>query len=213
MDFTFERNINYYETDKMGVVHHSNYIRFLEEARCYWLQSIEMPFDLLEDNGITIPVLGVNCTYKYHVTFGDTIIIKPYVKEYSGVRMTVGYEIVDKKNGKIVLTGETKHCFTDKNLKPINLKKYNKEFNDKFESLLKNRKRVKNMEEIRLNVNGMVCGGCEKRVVNSLSTIDGVKEIIANHNEGTVVIKSDEKIDINIIKEKIEDLGFEVKED
>lgn len=213
MDFTFERNINYYETDKMGVVHHSNYIRFLEEARCYWLQSIEMPFDLLEDNGITIPVLGVNCTYKYHVTFGDTIIIKPYVKEYSGVRMTVGYEIVDKKNGKIVLTGETKHCFTDKNLKPINLKKYNKEFNDKFESLLKNRKRVKNMEEIRLNVNGMVCGGCEKRVVNSLSTIDGVKEVIANHNEGTVVIKSDEKIDINIIKEKIEDLGFEVKED
>lgn len=213
MDFTFERNINYYETDKMGVVHHSNYIRFLEEARCYWLQSIEMPFDLLEDNGITIPVLGVNCTYKYHVTFGDTIIIKPYVKEYSGVRMTVGYEIVDKKNGKIVLTGETKHCFTDKNLKPINLKKYNKEFNDKFESLLKNRKRVKNMEEIRLNVNGMVCGGCEKRVVNSLSTIDGVKEVIANHNEGTVVIKSNEKIDRNIIKEKIEDLGFEVKED
>ena len=213
MDFTFERNINYYETDKMGVVHHSNYIRFLEEARCYWLQSIEMPFDLLEDNGITIPVLGVNCTYKYHVTFGDTIIIKPYVKEYSGVRMTVGYEIADKKNGKIVLTGETKHCFTDKSLKPINLKKYNKEFNDKFESLLKNRKRVKNMEEIRLNVNGMVCGGCEKRVVNSLSTIDGVKEVIANHNEGTVVIKSDEKIDRNIIKEKIEDLGFEVKED
>ena len=213
MDFTFERNINYYETDKMGVVHHSNYIRFLEEARCYWLQSIEMPFDLLEDNGITIPVLGVNCTYKYHVTFGDTIIIKPYVKEYSGVRMTVGYEIVDKKNGKIVLTGETKHCFTDKSLKPINLKKYNKEFNDKFESLLKNRKRVKNMEEIRLNVNGMVCGGCEKRVVNSLSTIDGVKEVIANHNEGTVAIKSDEKIDRNIIKEKIEDLGFEVKED
>ena len=127
--------------------------------------------------------------------------------------MTVGYEIADKKNGKIVLTGETKHCFTDKSLKPINLKKYNKEFNDKFESLLKNRKRVKNMEEIKLNVNGMVCGGCEKRVVNSLSTIDGVKEVIANHNEGTVAIKSDEKIDRNIIKEKIEDLGFEVKED
>ena len=69
MSFKYERKINYYETDRMGVVHHSNYIRFLEEARCYWLQSIEMPFDLLEDNGITIPVLGVNCTYKYHVTF------------------------------------------------------------------------------------------------------------------------------------------------
>ena len=50
------------------------------------------------------------------------------------------------------------------------------------------------MEEIKLNVNGMVCGGCEKRVVNAVSTIEGVKEVIANYNEGTVVVKSDIKI-------------------
>ena len=37
MSFTYKRIINYYETDRMGVVHHSNYIRFLEEARCRWL--------------------------------------------------------------------------------------------------------------------------------------------------------------------------------
>lgn len=136
MGIIFERKINYYETDKMGVVHHSNYIRFLEEARCYWMEKVEMPFSLLEENGITIPVLGVNCTYKYHVTFDDTIIINVFVKEYSGVRMTVGYDIKDKKTGKTVLLGETKHCFTDKNLKPINLKKYAPEFSNKFESLL-----------------------------------------------------------------------------
>lgn len=136
MEGTFERKINYYETDKMGVVHHSNYIRYMEEARCSWLENIEMPFSLLEENNITIPVLGVNCTYKYHVTSGDTIIIKPFAKEYSGVRMTVGYEMIDKETGKIVLIGETKHCFTDKNLKPINLKKYNPEFSNKFQNLL-----------------------------------------------------------------------------
>lgn len=136
MEIIFERKINYYETDKMGVVHHSNYIRFLEEARCYWMNQIEMPFSLLEENGITIPVLGVNCTYKYHVTFDDTILIKTFVKEYTGVRMTVGYNVTDKKKGRTVLTGETKHCFTDKNLKPINLKKYKKEFSDKFESIM-----------------------------------------------------------------------------
>lgn len=136
MEFTFERKINYYETDKMGVVHHSNYIRYMEEARCFWLENIEMPFSLLEENNITIPVLGVNCTYKNHVTFGDTIIIRPFVKEYSGVRMTVGYDVQDKKTGKTVLIGETKHCFTDKNLKPINLKKYNLEFSNKFQNLL-----------------------------------------------------------------------------
>ena len=64
MDKAFQRKINYYETDRMGVVHHSNYIRYLEEARCYFLENIGIPFEVLEENGITIPVLGVNCTYK-----------------------------------------------------------------------------------------------------------------------------------------------------
>lgn len=136
MDIVYERKINYYETDRMGVVHHSNYIRFLEETRCYWLEQIDMPFSLLEENGITIPVLGVNCSYKYHVTFGDTILIRPFMKEYSGVRMTVGYDVIDKKSGKTVFEAETKHCFTNKDLKPINLKKHNPEFSKKFEGLL-----------------------------------------------------------------------------
>lgn len=136
MDFNFERRINYYETDRMGVVHHSNYIRYLEEARCSWLDAIGMPFSLLEENGITIPVLGVNVTYKHHVTFDDTIIINVFAKEYNGVRMTIGYNVTDKKTGNLVLTGETKHCFTSRELRPVNLKKYAPEFSKKFESLL-----------------------------------------------------------------------------
>ena len=50
MEFIYERKINYYETDRMGVVHHSNYIRYLEEARTEWLEVLNMPFDLLEKN-------------------------------------------------------------------------------------------------------------------------------------------------------------------
>lgn len=69
------------------------------------------------------------------------------------------------------------------------------------------------MEEVKINVEGMVCGGCEKRVVNAVSEIEGVTEVVANHSEGTVVVKADTKIDVNIIKEKIEDIGFDVKED
>ena len=135
MEFKYERKINYYETDKMGIVHHSNYIRFLEETRVVWMENANMPFEELEKIGITIPVLGVNCEYKKHVTFGDTIIIKPFVKEYTGVRLTVGYEVINKENGKIVLLGETKHCFTDKNLKPVNLKKAAPDFSEKFANL------------------------------------------------------------------------------
>ena len=67
------------------------------------------------------------------------------------------------------------------------------------------------MKELELKVEGMVCGGCEKRVVNSLSTIQGVSEVSANHQTGTVLVKMTEDIDIEVLKEKIEDLGFEVK--
>ncbi len=141
MDIIFERKINYYETDRMGVVHHSNYIRYLEEARCDWLEKLDMPFELLEENGITIPVLGVNCTYKNHVTFADTLLIKVFVTEYTGVRMTVSYNVTDKKTGKTVIEAETKHCFTNRDLKPINLKKHAPEFSKKFESLVESKEK------------------------------------------------------------------------
>ena len=135
MEYVYERKINYYETDRMSVVHHSNYIRFLEEARCGWLEYLGIPFSKLEESGITIPVLEVNCEYKHHITFEDTILIKPYIKEYNGVRMTVGYEVKEKNTGKEVILAETKHCFTNKDLRPINLKKQ-KDFSEKFENLL-----------------------------------------------------------------------------
>lgn len=132
LNFTFDRRINYYETDRMGVVHHSNYIRFLEEARCHMLDAAGMPYSAFEAQGVMIPVLGVNCNYKLHVTFDDIIQIKPLVKDFNGVRLTMSYEITNKKTGDLVLTGETKHCFTDMNLKPIRLQKQIPEFYDKF---------------------------------------------------------------------------------
>lgn len=135
MDLTFERKINYYETDKMGIVHHSNYIRFLEEARCFLLNSVGMPFSEFEKKGITIPVLAVNCIYKHHVTFNDTLLIKVFVKEYSGVKMTISYDVREKATGKTVIIAETKHCFTTRDLKPTNLKKAIPEFSEKFQEL------------------------------------------------------------------------------
>lgn len=135
MDFTYERRINYYETDRMGIVHHSNYIRFLEEARCQMLDKAKMPYSSFEENGIMIPVLGVTCNFKHHVTFDDIILIKPYVKEFNGVRLTMGYTVTDKNTGNLVLTAETKHCFTDNSLKPVRLQNYIPEFYQKFLNL------------------------------------------------------------------------------
>ena len=134
----FERKINYYETDKMGVVHHSNYIRFFEEARCALLEKAELPYDLMEEKGIMSPVLGVSCKYKQHVTFGDIIEIHTYIKEFSGVKFTVGYEIYNKKTNALCVSGESNHCFTDSNLKPLNLKKHFNDVYEKFINLVEN---------------------------------------------------------------------------
>ena len=136
--YIFERKINYYETDKMGIVHHSNYIRFFEEARCALLEKAELPYDLMEEKGIMSPVLGVSCKYKQHVTFGDIIEIHTYIKEFSGVKFTVGYEIYNKKTNVLCVSGESNHCFTDSNLKPLNLKKHFNDVYEKFINLVEN---------------------------------------------------------------------------
>lgn len=68
------------------------------------------------------------------------------------------------------------------------------------------------MKELILKVEGMHCSGCENRVKNSLSLIDGIEYVNANHEDGTVIIKLSEEVSLNEIKEAIEDLGFKVKE-
>lgn len=136
MSFIYERKINYYETDKMGVVHHSNYIRFLEEARSRWMEDCDLSMEKLESLGFTIPTLEVYCKYKYHVTSGDTLLIEPQVTEYNGVRLTVSYKVTNKETGAEVIEASTKHCFTNKNLRPINMKKNSEFVYNKFNDLL-----------------------------------------------------------------------------
>ena len=119
----YERKINYYETDAMQIVHHSNYIRYMEESRTYSLAKVGLPYSKMEEEGVLIPVLGVNCQYKHPARYEDVILVDVKVKEYTGVKIIMEYEITNKETGELILTGETKHCFTDANLKPISLKK------------------------------------------------------------------------------------------
>ncbi|MCI8759621.1 MAG: heavy-metal-associated domain-containing protein [Clostridia bacterium] len=66
------------------------------------------------------------------------------------------------------------------------------------------------MKEIIIKVNGMVCGGCENRVQNAIQSMKGVKKVLADHKLGTVTIMAKEDIDETQIKEKIQDIGFDV---
>lgn len=66
------------------------------------------------------------------------------------------------------------------------------------------------MKETNLIVNGMMCGGCENRVKNAIKNIEGVENVTADHNTGKVIVISDNEVSEEIIKEALEDIGYEV---
>lgn len=68
------------------------------------------------------------------------------------------------------------------------------------------------MKNVVIRVNGMHCSGCENRIKNILSDIEGVEEVKANYKDGIVTVNANENIDVSILNEKIEDLGFNVEE-
>ena len=120
---TYIHKVRYYETDKMGITHHSNYIRWMEEARIDFLEYIGYSYAQLERDGIISPVIGVECQYKHPTTFDDEVKITVGVDEFKGVRLVITYSMTNAATGDLVLTGKTMHCFTDANGKPIILKK------------------------------------------------------------------------------------------
>lgn len=119
----YEHFVNYYETDKMGIVHHSNYIRWLEEARCDMLSKLGLPYSQMEKDGVMIPVLSVDCQYRAMSYFEDTVVIKMTVTKYDGIKLNISYELTDKKTGELRAVAESSHCFLDLQANIISLKR------------------------------------------------------------------------------------------
>ena len=128
--------VQYYETDKMQIVHHSNYIRWMEEARMNFLSEIGFDYVAMEEKGIVSPVVSVKANYKKTVVFGDTIRIDTYVKKISGVKLVFGYEMY-KETGELCTVGETEHCFVKQDGRFVRLKSEFPEFYEKFEQLMR----------------------------------------------------------------------------
>ena len=125
----------YYETDKMGVTHHSNYIRWMEEARVEFLDKIGFGYKKLEEDGIISPVIGVEYEYKMPTTFDDMVEIKVEVEEFKGVKLVMKYTMINNDTKDLVLEGRTKHCFINNENKPIILKKSFPELDKKLREL------------------------------------------------------------------------------
>lgn len=122
----YEHRVQYYETDKMGIVHHSNYIRWMEEARVDFLDQIGWNYKVMEDNGIISPVTSVESKFKCNTVFGDVISIEVGVAEFKGIRLKLRY--VMKKGDVVVNEATSEHCFLDEEGKIVNIKKVKPEF-------------------------------------------------------------------------------------
>ena len=109
----YEHNAKYYETDQMGCGY-----RAMEEA------------------GVCSPVLEVNCRYKSMVRFGDTVRIHAWIKEYNGIRMTIGYEMRDVSSGELRTQAESAHCFLTLDGRPVSLKRSYPEWDKLFRNML-----------------------------------------------------------------------------
>lgn len=137
---TYIHRVQYYETDRMGITHHSNYIRWMEEARMDFLDKIGYGYEKLEHDGIGSPVIGVECQYKHPTTFSDEVEITTVVREYNGVRLVIDYRMTNRTTGDLILEGKTMHCFTDVNGKPIILRKRFPEFDILLNNLVSKKK-------------------------------------------------------------------------
>lgn len=133
----YTHTVQYYETDKMGITHHSNYIRWMEEARVDFLRQMGWDYVKLESLGIVSPVTAVECRYKVSTTFSDQITIYVSVEEFKGVRLKLHY-IMNNEDGQCVCQAYSEHCFMDHSGNLIRLKKEFPEFYKALISCSKN---------------------------------------------------------------------------
>lgn len=128
----YEHVVQYYETDQMAVVHHSNYIRWFEEARVYIFDKIGLGYKEMEENGLISPVTSVSAEFKTMTKFYDIVEIEVKFVKYSGVRLYIEYTIRDKATQEVRCLGKSEHCFIGPDGKIISIKRSHPEINDKF---------------------------------------------------------------------------------
>lgn len=97
-------DVRYYETDQMGIVHHSNYIRYFECGRNAMLKEMDMPMEKVEASGVMMAVVAVDAKYKVPAKLGDTLRIVSIIDTPPTAKVVVKTEIYNQ-NEQLVCTG------------------------------------------------------------------------------------------------------------
>ena len=111
----FEHNLDvrYYETDQMGIVHHSNYVKFFEVARTEWLRAAGLTYAEMERRGVMMPIVEVQVKYRMPAYYDELISVRAFVDDMPMARMTFRYEIRGE-DGRDIASGLTTLGFIDK---------------------------------------------------------------------------------------------------
>lgn len=131
----YKHTVQYYETDKMGITHHSNYVRWMEEARVDYLDKIGWNFAKLESMGIVSPVTGLSVSYKAPSTFSDVVTIETSISEFKGVKLKLRY-IMKNDEGKTICEANSEHVFMNLEGGFIRFKKEYPELYESFTNLV-----------------------------------------------------------------------------
>ena len=132
----YKRKAQYHETDQMGIIHHSNYIKWMEEARIACMGERGVGYGEVEKRGIISPVAGVSVSYKKPVLFDDEVEITVSVKKYNGAVLELEYEFYNATRNESCTVASSKHCFT-KDGKLVSLKREIPELDELFRKSLK----------------------------------------------------------------------------
>ncbi|MDR2879827.1 MAG: acyl-CoA thioesterase [Fusobacteriales bacterium] len=123
-----EHRIYYYDTDKMGVVYHSNYLKWMEAARTDFFRD-RLPYSTLEEMGVMLPVKTLNIEYFNPVKYDELIKTKIKLLEFSKIKIKFLYEIYNESFTQLKARAETVNVFTDVD---GNLKRLSDEVRDIF---------------------------------------------------------------------------------
>lgn len=111
--FTTQIRVEYHHTDQMGIVHHSNYVKFFEVARTEWLRAVGLTYAEMERRGVMMPIVEVNVKYRQPAYYDELIAVTAFVEELPMARMTFRYEI-HGEDGRAIASGSTTLGFIDK---------------------------------------------------------------------------------------------------
>ena len=130
--YRYIRRAQYHETDQMGIIHHSNYVKWMEDARMNLMEQLGLGYKQMETMELMSPVLSMSIEFRSVVKFDDTVVIDTQLIAYDGYKMEIAYRIYDKKTGEDRAIAKSKHCFVNKSGMPISLKRVYPELDTKF---------------------------------------------------------------------------------